>query len=202
MSDSKGHFSFRKYSFFDFLIIFVILFGIFSSAFFAFDPVERKNKQRDEAYMNDAKNVVTAIQKYKEKENFYPWVSSKFTKNNSEFLAYQSFKKEGLGLCGKDCTEKNEGLLVSKSYLAPFYLEKNFTDGSSINDLKIGKENGATSKVYACFIPLSKFAKEKAAFEGNAWVLNENGTKVLGKTSSNEVCDPNSTWTSCYVCTP
>lgn len=202
MSNSKGHFSFRKYTFFDFLIIFILLFGIIGSAFFAFDPMERKNKQRDEIYMSDAKNVVGAIQKYKEKENLYPWVTTKLYKNNNEDLGYLSFKTNGLGLCGVDCSEKNEGPLITKSYLGSFYLEKNYVDGTPLNDLKIGKEIGATSKVYACFIPHSKFAKEKSAFEGNAWVLNEKGTKILGKTSSNEVCDPNSSWTSCYVCTP
>jgi hypothetical protein len=122
---------------------------------------------------------------------------------------FVSATEPGVGLCGgtvgvPDCT--TNGYLISNDELKTEFRNRDFIKNSVALDkqLMIGKEQGSSSSVYACFIPLSKSVREKACVDGKVYTLAAGGER-LAITAGDASCAASSTtWTSGpqYVCIP
>lgn len=184
------------------LIVIALIASLAVIVIAAINPVEQANRSRDTRYATETADVVKAVERYFASQGNFPWVTvDSATYDNSDDFGFVNATTEEVGICGSSCT--SGGVLITSEELRSDFLNKGFVTATDVSDqIMIGKDTGSNESVYACYIPLSKAAKEKAVAEDNVWTLDTSGGRTAGSTASGGACDPASSWTTCYACVP
>lgn len=169
----------------------------------AINPIEQANRARDTKFKADSGQIISAIDRYFVSQTEFPWVTSGFSSNSSSSFGFVTAGNEGVGICGANCSIN--GLLISNNEFKTEFRNRDFVEdsggGDSSKEIFIGKEAGASGSIYACYIPLSKSARQKAVAEGDVYTLSATD----GSRSATTVCDADSAdWiaSQCMVCIP
>jgi prepilin-type N-terminal cleavage/methylation domain-containing protein len=192
------------------LLIVIALIGVLAVAVLAaINPLEQLNRARDTGMESDASQLLAAIDRYYASHEEFPWVTvdreaGGNTIINDSAIGFINAQVESIGICGADCADNDGVLLTNLELKSEFRNRKFVTTIAETEMLYIGKEDGASSSVYACWIPTSMAKRDKA-------------TKTLAITDDiadpadfdDTVCDPKAddiTWlttdASCFYCIP
>lgn len=185
------------------LIVIALIASLAVVVIAAINPVEQANRSRDTRYATETADVVKAVERYFASQGSFPWVAvDSATYDNTDDFGYVNATTEEVGICGSSCA--NDGVLITSEELRSDFLNKGFVTATDVADqIVVGKDTGSNESVYACYIPLSKAAKEKAIADANVWTVDGTGGRVAGSTASGGACDPAAaSWTTCYVCVP
>ena len=185
------------------LLIVIALIGVLAVAVLAaINPLEQLNRARDTGMESDASQLLAAIDRYYATQEEFPWVSSGSFANNDLALPIVSARDPDIGICGAaDCS--SQGLLLDQYELKTEFMNRRFiVTGSggipvAVDLLYMGKLIGASSSVYACWVPKSQ-AKRTNATHATSSIPTDAAT-----------CDPDAvatTWqaldSSCFFCIP
>ncbi len=182
------------------LLIVIALLGVLAAAVLAaINPLEQANRARDTRMRSDASQLLASIDRYFVSQDKFPWVGtgSGFVANNDVSFGFANATGEQVGLCGATCT--TDGALINNNELKTEFRNRDFIAKGGTTDteaLYIGKATGASSSVYACWVPKSKSERQKAT-----------KTLTLGSTTLTTVTDcATRTYAdlgnSCVVCLP
>jgi prepilin-type N-terminal cleavage/methylation domain-containing protein len=151
------------------LLIVIALLGILATAVLAaINPLEQANRARDTRMRSDASQLLASIDRYFVSISEFPWqtVDPITYDSSDDAVNFSSAKLAIFGLCssgGSGCAA--DGVLITNNELKTEFRKRDFikaTDGEWSKLLYVGKEAGASSSVYACFVPLSKSERTKA----------------------------------------
>jgi prepilin-type N-terminal cleavage/methylation domain-containing protein len=182
------------------LLIVIALLGVLAAAVLAaINPLEQANRARDTRVKSDASQLLAAIDRYFVSQDEFPWVTSGDATNNDASYGFSSAQDDGAGICAAaGCTGSgNDGYLITNNELKTEFRNRDFTTAANDTDMVyVGKATGASSSVYACWVPKSKSDRQKATL-----------TLTVGSTSLGTVTDcADRTYadlsTSCVVCLP
>ncbi len=176
----------------------------------AINPIEQANRARDTRFKSDGAQLISAIDRYFAANSRFPWmVGTAITTEDS--YGFVSASTIGVGLCSDASTPCGDGVLITSSELKSEFKNRDFVKrgNGTTADLKIliGKEDGSSSSVYACFIPLANSTKATAVANGDVY---QPSLTTGGRGSSVTSCDGQNEdgqgidWaeTGCYVCVP
>lgn len=179
------------------LLIVIALIGVLAVAVLAaINPLEQLNRARDTGMESDASQLLAAIDRYYATQEKFPWVVPPITIDSA--LARVSAKDPSIGVCGNAATPCIDGLLLGQYELKSEFKNRKFIVSTAETDqLYLGKAIGASSSVYACWVPTSKAKRVKATHITDAIPTAAN------------TCDPlaaGRTWAtltdSCFICIP
>lgn len=185
------------------LIVIGLLGAIALIVIAAINPIEQANRARDTRFKADGGQLVSAIERYFASKSEFPWMTVTATYDTDDAFPFITATNEEVGICGTNCT--SNGVLISNDELKTEFRNRDFIQNSASTDkqIVIGKAQGSSSSVYACFVPLSKSVREKACKEGKVYTI---ATSVRTQIAANSAsCAATSaTWTSApqYVCIP
>lgn len=187
------------------LIVIGLLGAIALIVIAAINPIEQANRARDTRFKADGGQLISAIDRYFAARSEFPWVTEgggvEYT-NEDEF-AFVGAGAQAVGICGADCTA--DGTLITVDELKPEFRNRDFIkkDSTGTDDQKlwIGKSEGSTQSVYACFIPLAKSTRQKSCSDGTVYTIS-GATRTAVEESA--CSDTSANWTnnSWYVCIP
>lgn len=176
------------------LLIVIALIGVLAVAVLAaINPLEQLNRARDTGMESDASQLLAAIDRYYASQEKFPWVVTApgTYPSNETALTIISAKDPVIGICADaGCTP---GELLTKYELKSEFKNRKFiTATSDVDKLWLGKATGASSSVYACWVPTSQ-AKRTFA------------TKPTDAIPSTGTCT-GTNWTAlstaCFMCIP
>lgn len=156
------------------LLIVIALIGVLAVAVLAaINPLEQLNRARDTGMESDASQLLAAIDRYYATQEFFPWVKVEpTTYKNDTALARTSARELIIGLCSTDCSSADPGGdLLTQFELKSEFLNRKFIKTSGglvpgvLDQLYLAKNTGASSSVYACWVPTSNAKRAKAIFE-------------------------------------
>jgi prepilin-type N-terminal cleavage/methylation domain-containing protein len=182
------------------LLIVIALLGVLAAAVLAaINPLEQANRARDTRVRSDSSQLLAAIDRYFVAMEKFPWVTSGDVANNDASYGFISAQDDGVGICAAaGCIGAgNDGYLITNNELKTEFRNRDFAKTTIDTDMVyIGKATGASSSVYACFVPKSKSERQKSTH-----------TLTLGSTSLGTVADcATRTYadlsTSCVTCLP
>lgn len=180
------------------LLIVIALIGVLAVAVLAaINPLEQLNRARDTGMESDGSQLLAATDRYYATQEQFPWVTADPLINNDAAYGFISAKAEGVGVCGATCD--TNGNLLTKLELKSEFRNRKFittTDTTGVELLYVGKDIGASSSVYACWVPKSNAKRTKAVYSIS-----------LGAPTRTSGCDPTTKgWTSladsCVACIP
>jgi prepilin-type N-terminal cleavage/methylation domain-containing protein len=186
------------------LLIVIALLGILATAVLAaINPLEQANRARDTRMRSDASQLLAAIDRYFVAQSEFPWQTVDPTTYDSsdDAVNFSSAKLAVIGLCSSGGSGCNvDGVLISNNELKTEFRKRDFikaTDTEWSKLLYVGKEAGASSSVYACFVPLSKSERTKAdtTISLSGAVITSGVTGCASRTYSDLA-------NSCVVCLP
>lgn len=149
------------------LLIVIALLGVIATIVIAaINPIEQANRAADAGMKADASQLVSALDRYYASHNIFPWNTCTGTGCTPPVaavdnpLTWTSADQVAVGLCGTagaGCkSSATPGELISSLELQTAFLSKSWIGATNITaELLIGKANGASSAVYACWIPKS-----------------------------------------------
>ncbi len=180
------------------LLIVIALIGVLAVAVLAaINPLEQLNRARDTGMESDASQLLAAIDRYYASHEEFPWVAVGEVANNDASYGFVSAKAQGVGVCGAACT--TDGVLLEALELKSEFRSRRFItaeDSASTELLYIGKATGASSSVYACWVPRSRSNRGKAT---KTLTL---GSPTLGTADDCLTRTYGDLATSCVVCIP
>lgn len=182
------------------LLIVIALLGVLAAAVLAaINPLEQANRARDTRMRSDASQLLASIDRYFVAKDVFPWVTSTDVANNDAAYGFISAKDDGVGLCSTASGCSADGNLITNNELKTEFRNRDFikaadTDFSKL--LYIGKGTGASSSVYACWVPASKSERGKAT--STLTVLSP----TLGTTTDCGTRAYDSLANSCVMCLP
>lgn len=195
------------------LIVISLLGAIATMVIATINPIEQANRTRDTRFKTDGGQLVSAIDRYFAATNQFPWSTAAGGYSNDDDFGFVTASDVNVGICG-DANCSVGGTLLTSDELKSEFKNRDFikNGGASFTDdkkIKIGKETGASSSVYACFVPLANTTKQKAVQDKLVFTLGTDD----GKRTSTTACDgtakdgklpSGTTWLSsgCYVCIP
>lgn len=166
----------------------------------AINPIEQSNRTKDTRFKTDGGQLISAIDRYFAAHSSFPWVDAEIKDDNDAAFGFVSASNQGVGVCGATCSE--DGLLVTTDELKTEFSSRDFmTATADDKKLLIGKEEGSSSSIYACFIPSSKAFRSKAVQENKVYTIS----LADGSRTPTDACDATAAnWASnkCYVCIP
>lgn len=186
------------------LLIVIALIGVLAVAVLAaINPLEQLNRARDTGMESDASQLLAAIDRYYASQEKFPWVVEDASLNNDSSFGFMSAKDGRVGICdypagASDCTAQGE--LLSTLELKSEFLNRKFIaaeDTEETDLLYVGKEEGASSSVYACWVPKSRSNRVKATqtLTGTPLALGTSATPCVDLTYAGLS-------TSCVICIP
>ena len=175
------------------LLIVIALIGILAAVVLAaINPLEQANRARDTRLRSDAAQLLAAIDRYFSNKEEFPWVTSGIVTSNDAAVAFTSAHTQPVGVCGANCG--TNGVLITSIELKNEFRNRDFiTTTDSVKRLYVGKDAGASSSVYGCWIPVSQSERQKAQ---NLKSLTFSGGIPTSCTTTNWETNP------CYVCLP
>lgn len=191
------------------LIVIGLLGAIALIVIAAINPIEQSNRARDTRFKSDGAQLISAIDRYFAANSKFPWMAVTPTYTTEDEFGFVTASDQEVGLCGATCTA--DGVLITTNELKTEFRNRDFVQdgGGAQADLKIlvGKEQGSSASVYACFIPLANSTKSKAVTEGKVFqpdlTTGSKGTAVTTCDGANgDGAGVNWTTNSCYVCIP
>lgn len=144
------------------LLIVIALLGVLATAVLAaINPLEQANRARDTRMRSDASQLLAAHDRYFVTIDKFTWVTSGDATNNDAAFGFANATTRGAGICGVDCTA--DGLLITNNELKTEFRNRDFIkNGATATEaLYVGKKTGASSSVYACWVPKSKSERTK-----------------------------------------
>lgn len=171
----------------------------------AINPIEQANRARDTRFKADAAQLISAIDRYFAVKNEFPWVTTNgATYTNESAFGFVSAGSVDVGVCGADCS--TNGTLITVDELKSEFRNRDFikkhVSGTADQKLWIGKAEGASESIYACFIPMAKSTREKSCADGKVFTIS---TSDGSRTEVTSGCsDTGQIWTTngWYVCVP
>lgn len=188
------------------LIVIGLLGAIALIVISAINPIEQANRARDTRYKADGGQIISAIDRYFVGASAYPWmnIAAPVTASVDESFGFRTASGEEIGICGADCD--TDGLLTNTNELKTEFRNRDFITGALASEqIMIGKATGSSESVYACFIPLSKSAREKACTDGKVYTLAVDDSGVRTPvTAGDPSCAADQDWGTnlLYVCIP
>jgi prepilin-type N-terminal cleavage/methylation domain-containing protein len=182
------------------LLIVIALLGIIATIVIsAINPIEQANRAADAGMKADASQMVSAIDRYYASHNIFPWNTctgvgcTPPVAKVDDVFPFTSADDVAVGLCGASgpaCkASPTQGELISGLELQTAFLSKSWVGGSGItSQIRIGKANGSSSAVYACWIPKANSNKQN--------LINSS------KTASNKMVDETADFTGPGVPAP
>lgn len=185
------------------LIVIGLLGAIALIVIAAINPIEQTNKARDARFKADGSQMISAIERYYAAHSKFPWedCGGGSCPTSADQFGFITASDTTVGLCG-DGTCSTGGLLVTNDELKTEFMGRDWVKATTADkQLIIGKDDGTSSSVYACFIPLSKATKDKAITDG---VVRTNDFTGTGNPSAGSCTTPTENWLTggCYVCIP
>lgn len=153
------------------LLIVIALLGVIATIVIAaINPIEQANRASDAGMKADASQLLSAIQRYYSSHNDYPWNTcspqpcTPAVATPEDPLPWTSADNVTVGLCGATgsaCKNNTtQGPLISSLELQTAFLSKSWIGATNssgtvtvANALMVGKDIGASSAVYVCWIP-------------------------------------------------
>ncbi|MBX4205948.1 prepilin-type N-terminal cleavage/methylation domain-containing protein [Candidatus Microgenomates bacterium] len=189
------------------LIVISLLSAIALIVIAAINPIEQANRARDARFKADSSQLLSAVERYFAAKSEFPWTTYDVAQGGSSVtseteLAFVTAGDPTVGLCGDaGCT--TTGTLVAADELKNEFANRDFVKATTVDKkIFLGKGQGSSSSVYACFIPLSKSVRKQAVKDLKVRTLSFSST---GSPESTAACDAdNADWTTigCYVCIP
>lgn len=146
------------------LLIVIALLGVLAAAVLAaINPLEQANRARDTRMRSDASQFLAAEDRYFVSQAKFTWVTNGDVANNDAAFGFANATGAGVGLCGTaGCT--TDGLLITNNELKTEFRNRDFIKNGAVQTeaLYVGKALGASSSVYACWVPKSKSERAKA----------------------------------------
>ncbi len=175
----------------------------------AINPIEQSNRARDTRFKADGGQLISAIDRYFAAKSEFPWMTGTVVQTD-DALDFITAADSSIGLCGTTCTGSattSFGVLINNDELKTEFRDRDFVKNSAQGadkQIMIGKAAGASSSVYACFIPLSKSFREKACTDGKAYTLSAGGVRTAITANDASCAATSATWVSApqYVCIP
>ncbi len=185
------------------LIVIGLLGAIALIVISAINPIEQANKARDARFKADASQMISAIERYYASHSQFPWEAcgGGSCPTSADEFTFVSAANTAVGLCG-DASCSTGGSLVTNDELKTEFLSRDWVKGVTVDkQISIGKDQGTSSSVYACFIPLAKGTKDSAI---NAQTVRTNSFTGSGIPSNGSCTTTTENWTTgnCYVCVP
>lgn len=147
------------------LLIVIALLGVLAAAVLAaINPLEQANRARDTRMRSDASQLLSATDRYFVSQNEFPWVTSGDATNNDSAFGFASGQDDGAGICAAaGCVGSgNDGSLILNNELKTEFRNRDFAKATVDTEmLYVGKATGASSSVYACWVPRSKSERQK-----------------------------------------
>ncbi len=190
------------------LLIVIALIGVLAVAVLAaINPLEQLNRARDTGMESDASQLLAAIDRYYASHEEFPWVAEDPSYDNDSAIGFVSAQDGRIGICdydpdagASDCD--TEGVLLSTLELKSEFLNRKFALATTTNFnelLYVAKASGASTSVYACWVPLS-----------NAKRADSNVSITLSDPARTSPCTPGGggdlAWSdldnSCLYCIP
>jgi type II secretory pathway pseudopilin PulG len=191
------------------LIVIGLLGAIALIVIAAINPIEQSNRARDTRFKSDGAQLISSIDRYFAANSKFPWMTVTPTYTTEDEFGFVTASDQEVGLCGATCTA--DGVLITTNELKTEFRNRDFVKngGGAAADLKIliGKEQGSSASVYACYIPLANSTKSKAVTDGKVYqpdlTTGERGTAVTTCDGANgDGAGVNWVTNACYVCIP
>lgn len=189
------------------LIVIALLGAIALIVIAAINPIEQANRARDTRLKSDSGQIISAIDRYFASQGKMPWAS---TTDVAPSLAAVDAGTPAIGICDNDTDATNNagstsditctqsGNLIRNDELKSEFRNRDFVKPTTIaaNRLFMLKGSGASSSVYACFIPLSNSERSKTGSLRNLVIDSGSNAPQTGCTTTNWTTSP------CYICIP
>ncbi len=184
------------------LLIVIALIGVLAVAVLAaINPLEQLNRARDTGMESDASQLLAAIDRFYASQEKFPWVAlSGSTMKNEDALDMVSAADPTIGVCGAASCTDSTGLLLAQYELKSEFQNRKFilagavVGTNDIDKLWIGKAIGASSSVYACWVP-SSMAKRTLAIR-HTGVIPDPDPAACVATDWSTLAD------ACFICIP
>lgn len=149
------------------LLIVIALLGVLAAAVLAaINPLEQANRARDAKYKSDASQLLAAVDRYFVSKDEFPWMTVTPATYDSadDAIGFMSAKNPNIGVCTGTCVGiAGSGVLITNNELKTEFQKRDFiTKTSALDLLYIGKADGASESIYACYVPRSKSERSKA----------------------------------------
>jgi len=185
------------------LIVIGLLGAIALIVIAAINPIEQANRARDARFKADGGQLISAIERYYASHSQFPWETcgGGVCPTSTDPFGFITASDATVGLCG-DATCSTGGLLVTNDELKTEFMSRDWVKAIAVDkQIIIGKDQGTSSSVYACFIPLSKATKDKAITD---IVVRTNSFTGAGIPSAGSCATSSENWITggCYVCIP
>ena len=193
----------RGFTLVELLIVISLLSAIALTVIAAINPLEQANRARDTRYKADGGQLISAIDRYFAAQSEFPWVtSSAGVLTNDSAFGYATAKDVGVGLCG-DAACSTNGTLIAADELKTEFKNRDFVKKAALPEqtLFIGKAEGASASIYACFTPMSKSVRKAAVTDQKVYTIDT----ASGVRTQTTICNADSAnWATshCYVCIP
>lgn len=192
------------------LIVMALLSAIALTVIAAINPIEQANRAKDSRYKADGGQLISAIDRYFTSRSEFPWVTSGTAPTNTEAFGFVDASVQDVGICALDdnCSTDpvTDGYLVADLELKSEFKNRDFIQKDTADALiKVGKAEGASESVYACWIPAAKSNQKNAATAVKVYTLAADGTRTLAGVDAaaiNDACGTDWVTSACYVCIP
>ncbi len=192
------------------LIVIGLLGAIALIVIAAINPIEQANRARDTRFKSDAGQLISAIDRYFAANSEFPWMTVTPSYSTEDAYGFVTSADQEVGLCGADCD--SNGVLITTNELKTEFRNRDFVQNGGVGatldkQILIGKEDGSSSSIYACFIPLANSTKQKAVQEDKVF---QPSTTTGARGAAVTTCDGANgdgagvDWITngCYVCIP
>lgn len=186
------------------LIVIGLLGAIALIVIAAINPIEQTNRARDTRFKSDAAQLISAGDRYFAARSEFTWVTvSKAaggSMTNDDSYGFLTAADQGVGICGATCAAN--GYLISTDELKSEFKNRDFITATSVDkQLLIGKAQGTSESIYACFIPLSKSVRDKAVADQHVYTVSAtDGTRT--QTTACDAAGANWVTSGCSICVP
>lgn len=195
------------------LLIVIALLGVIATIVIAaINPIEQANRATDSGNKADASNLVSALQRYYTGHNDYPWTIVDSTNYPSADTAFPFTNAQDalIGICSATGCATGGELIEANELQSAFLSRKFVTANGSAGSIFVGKGAGASSSVFACWVPKSNSARQSAITAGKVVDLNSGLTGGLPTYTTNCDAGPSAagwdvtgtTIPSCAECVP